>query len=191
MGSYHRKCSKCGRLIQMRQMPQGQWVAFEGYDTPHDCHQARTKSVTRPAQSSAQTDTSRAKQPHLEEEVQQPQDIMTLLSQALARHNVVTIRYDSKGFRKTTRDIEPINSDGIFCHAYCRLRQDFRTFRISRISNMTVHDETYVPRELPTVPAASSHSQDNYPSRRSEPAIPTWLWWAIGLIFLWWISRKH
>jgi hypothetical protein len=37
MSSYHRKCKHCGRTIQMRQMPHGQWVAFEGYDTPHDC----------------------------------------------------------------------------------------------------------------------------------------------------------
>src|SRR4030043_610486 len=37
MKSYHRKCRKCGRTIQMRLMPHGQWVAFEGYDTPHDC----------------------------------------------------------------------------------------------------------------------------------------------------------
>lgn len=37
MPSYHRKCKHCGSTIQMRQMPHGQWVAFEGYDTLHDC----------------------------------------------------------------------------------------------------------------------------------------------------------
>jgi hypothetical protein len=35
--SYYRECKFCGRRIQMRQMPGGQWVAFEGYDTVHDC----------------------------------------------------------------------------------------------------------------------------------------------------------
>lgn len=35
--SYSRNCRNCGRRIQLRQMPAGQWVAFEGYDTQHDC----------------------------------------------------------------------------------------------------------------------------------------------------------
>lgn len=38
MTSYYRKCKHCGRRIQMRQMPEGQWVAWEGYDTIHDCN---------------------------------------------------------------------------------------------------------------------------------------------------------
>jgi hypothetical protein len=36
-GSYYRNCRSCGRRIQMRKMPHGQWVAFEGYDHQHDC----------------------------------------------------------------------------------------------------------------------------------------------------------
>lgn len=35
--SYSRLCKKCGRRINMRKMPAGQWVAFEGYDQLHDC----------------------------------------------------------------------------------------------------------------------------------------------------------
>jgi hypothetical protein len=35
--SYKRQCKKCRRWIQLRQMPAGQWVAFEGYDTIHKC----------------------------------------------------------------------------------------------------------------------------------------------------------
>ena len=40
MKSYYRKCKSCSRNIQLRQMPAGQWVAFEGYDKPHDCSRA-------------------------------------------------------------------------------------------------------------------------------------------------------
>jgi hypothetical protein len=36
-GSYYRDCRTCGRRIQMRKMPHGQWVAFEGYGTQHQC----------------------------------------------------------------------------------------------------------------------------------------------------------
>lgn len=35
--SYNRRCKYCGQWIQMRNMPQGQWVAFDGYDTVHKC----------------------------------------------------------------------------------------------------------------------------------------------------------
>jgi hypothetical protein len=35
--SYYRDCRKCGRRIQLREMPGRQWVAFEGYDTIHNC----------------------------------------------------------------------------------------------------------------------------------------------------------
>ena len=33
--SYYKRCDVCGRQIQLRQMPGGQWVAFEGFDTIH------------------------------------------------------------------------------------------------------------------------------------------------------------
>ena len=33
----YRKCKKCGVRISMREMPQGQWVAFDiGSDEPHE-----------------------------------------------------------------------------------------------------------------------------------------------------------
>jgi hypothetical protein len=35
--SYYRNCKTCGRRIQLRRMPGGQWVAFEGFETLHDC----------------------------------------------------------------------------------------------------------------------------------------------------------
>jgi hypothetical protein len=35
--SYYRNCKTCGRRIQLRKMPGGQWVAFEGFETLHDC----------------------------------------------------------------------------------------------------------------------------------------------------------
>lgn len=36
MANYNRKCQHCGRWINLRQMPHGKYVAFEG-DTPHKC----------------------------------------------------------------------------------------------------------------------------------------------------------
>lgn len=35
--SYSKRCVYCGKWIQMREMPHGQWVPFEDYDTVHNC----------------------------------------------------------------------------------------------------------------------------------------------------------
>ena len=43
--SYIRRCKTCGQRISMREMNQGQWVAFDvGSDTPHK-HGKRGKKV--------------------------------------------------------------------------------------------------------------------------------------------------
>jgi len=43
--SYTRSCKKCGRRIQLRKMPHGQWVAFEGYDAVHKCEKQPKKKI--------------------------------------------------------------------------------------------------------------------------------------------------
>jgi len=35
--SYNRRCVYCGKWIQMRQMPYGQWVPFNDDNTVHTC----------------------------------------------------------------------------------------------------------------------------------------------------------
>jgi hypothetical protein len=37
--SYFRNCKWCGQRIHMREMPYGQWVAFDGPESVHDCDQ--------------------------------------------------------------------------------------------------------------------------------------------------------
>ena len=39
-GSYFRDCKWCGQRIHMRQMPHGQWVAFDGDESVHECGQS-------------------------------------------------------------------------------------------------------------------------------------------------------
>ena len=46
--SYSRNCRYCGRRIQLRKMPHGKWVAFEGWDTPHNCSSVPPKT-TKPS----------------------------------------------------------------------------------------------------------------------------------------------
>jgi hypothetical protein len=48
MSSYSRACKYCGRRINLRQMPHGQWVPFEG-DQQHVCHEPPLTRAAPPA----------------------------------------------------------------------------------------------------------------------------------------------
>lgn len=65
--SYRRKCLHCGRWIQLRQMPHGQWVAFEGYNTLHRCDEPHRRSPDE-----GLGDRQRAKQVPAMEDAQVP-----------------------------------------------------------------------------------------------------------------------
>jgi len=63
--SYRRRCKYCGAWISMRQMPHGQWVAFDA-NGPHDCRgkyaRSKTRSTARPARSSSSNAPSRPRE---------------------------------------------------------------------------------------------------------------------------------
>jgi hypothetical protein len=63
-GSYYKKCKYCGRRIQMRQMPAGQWVAFEGYDTVHDCSALGVRTVKQTSNSRPEWTSDNRKDPY-------------------------------------------------------------------------------------------------------------------------------
>jgi hypothetical protein len=60
-GSYLTTCKWCGERIHMRQMPHGQWVAFEGAESVHHCGQLSdygpTSSTSQRGSFSTQTPT--------------------------------------------------------------------------------------------------------------------------------------
>lgn len=39
--SYYRQCQFCDRRIQMRLMPNGRWLPFDGFEIRHDCRSNR------------------------------------------------------------------------------------------------------------------------------------------------------
>jgi hypothetical protein len=45
MSNYSRKCRDCGRWINLREMPHGKWVAFEG-DQSHKCDKPPASKAT-------------------------------------------------------------------------------------------------------------------------------------------------
>jgi predicted DNA-binding transcriptional regulator YafY len=79
-----------------------------------------------------------------------PTDAHQLLLTAVATQRVVHLRYQAAAAEApTARDIEPI---GLYLSrqwhvvAYCRLRQDFREFRLDRIEHLALGNETFAPR---------------------------------------------
>jgi len=92
----------------------------------------------------------------------------------------------------STREIEPVKKDGDYCCAFCRLRQDFRTFRLDRIKKAELKDEFFQPRSLPlamTIGPAKRAAMLSVFSRATRGG--RWIWWGIGLaaLLVWLLSR--
>ncbi len=70
-----------------------------------------------------------------------------LLREAIRKRQVVRIVYADGGGKKSERCVHPLVvwdlTDGWMFSAWCRLRQDFRTFRFDRIASLTITGETF------------------------------------------------
>lgn len=74
-----------------------------------------------------------------------------LLEQAIVHRKCVAFSYAKKQVWEP-RVVEPyhlILKYGWYLVAYCRLRSDFRTFKLSRIHDIVVQDEQFVEKEVP------------------------------------------
>jgi|SRR5690625_227353 len=74
------------------------------------------------------------------------------LYQAVIERRIVSIKYYSNSRAEvSSREVEPLsllNHQGRwYLVAWCRLRSDYRDFRLDRIREMTVLDQCFVPRE--------------------------------------------
>jgi len=81
---------------------------------------------------------------------------LVTLQQAIQKQQVIFIRYHSYYQNETTeREVEPhqlFYSDGAwYVSGYCRLRQGPRSFRLSRIEQLSLQAETFV-KHLPAEP---------------------------------------
>ncbi|MCE7995676.1 MAG: YafY family transcriptional regulator [Roseivirga sp.] len=74
------------------------------------------------------------------------------IQSAIIHFRVLDIEYHSSQKKHTTRSIEPfaiysINGNFLLI-AFCRLRKDFRAFRIDFIETLTPRDETFTPHNM-------------------------------------------
>lgn len=78
---------------------------------------------------------------------------LSILQLALTNFNLVTLRYYAPDNNQTTeRTVEPFaiysTQENWLLIAFCRLRNDFRSFRLDRIEEMTVLMQTFEPHTI-------------------------------------------
>jgi len=80
---------------------------------------------------------------------------ITAINKAIADNTLIKLVYYDAELKGTERLAEPyafiLKEGGWYLYAYCRLREDYRTFRLSRIKSVNVTQETFSRRS--NVPA--------------------------------------
>ena len=79
------------------------------------------------------------------------QPYLEMIRAALQENRLLTFEYIAHQGNKTARTVEPyqlvLKSSRWYVQGYCHQRNDYRLFRLSRISNLQMREETFIPRE--------------------------------------------
>ncbi len=80
-----------------------------------------------------------------------------LIQRAILENHLLIIAYHAAESGYSEREIEPVRlcfrGTAWYVQAFCRLRQEFRTFKLSRIAGIEFSEETFMPyRALPPLP---------------------------------------
>ncbi len=79
------------------------------------------------------------------------QAYLEIIKVALEKSKLLSFEYIAHHGNKTTRTAEPyqlvLKNSHWYLQGYCLKRNDFRLFKISRISNLKIQEESFLPRE--------------------------------------------
>lgn len=79
------------------------------------------------------------------------QPFLEIIKEALQESRLLSFEYIAHHGKKTTRTVEPyqlvLKSSHWYLQGYCHIRNDFRLFKLSRISNLQIKEETFAPRD--------------------------------------------
>lgn len=79
------------------------------------------------------------------------QPYLELIKTALQESKLLTFEYIAHHGNKTVRIVEPyqliLKSSHWYLQGYCHKRNDFRLFRLSRMSNLQMQEEIFTPRD--------------------------------------------
>jgi len=81
------------------------------------------------------------------------QPYLETIKSALQESKVLTFEYTDRYGSKTTRTAEPyqlvLKGSHWYVQGYCHAREDFRLFKLARMSNLRIQEATFAPREYP------------------------------------------
>ena len=79
------------------------------------------------------------------------QPYLEIIKTALQENKLLSFEYITHRGNKTTRSAEPyqlvLKSSHWYLQGYCHKRNDFRLFRLSRMSNLQIQEEFFTPRD--------------------------------------------
>lgn len=82
------------------------------------------------------------------------QPYLELIKTALRESRLLTFAYADQHGNETARTVEPyqlvLKGSHWYLQGYCRMRQDYRLFRLSRMATLQNQDETFAPRAFKT-----------------------------------------
>jgi len=80
------------------------------------------------------------------------QPYLEIIKTALQENKLLSFEYADRYGNKTVRTAEPyqlvLKSSHWYMQGYCHKRNDFRLFRLSRISNLQIQEEFFTPRDF-------------------------------------------
>lgn len=87
-----------------------------------------------------------------------------MLKTAVIQHKEIKIVYENTGSERSERIIQPLKllykSKEWYLKAFCLEKQDFRIFKLNRIFDLNVLEQTFVPKSYPET---ESHPHPAYP----------------------------
>lgn len=76
---------------------------------------------------------------------------LEIVKAALQESKLLSFEYIAHHGNKTARTVEPyqliLKSSHWYLHGYCRKRNDYRMFRLSRMSNLQIQEKSFTPRK--------------------------------------------
>lgn len=80
------------------------------------------------------------------------QPYLEMIQSALQENRLLTFEYIAHHGNKTARTVEPyqlvLKGNHWYLQGYCRKRNDFRLFRLSRMSNLQMNEDIFEPRDF-------------------------------------------
>jgi len=184
-------------------MPADQWVAFDvGTDNVHHCGSKPT--IISPAVSAVAATLDTRTTAARSVVANGSDQIRMLLKKALHEHRCVhLIYYTASRKALTDRVVEPLSLEtgewgGTILQAYCRWRQEIRSFALSNIRRAELLEERVSPRSLSSLSSPPSiNSRTSFPGHdlnleysktpSKAPEASRYIWWLIlaGIALLW------